>query len=64
MAIHNFPEGIAVFMSALIDVNLGIALAIAVALHNIPEGIAISSPIYYATKSKKSILVFFFIWCS
>jgi zinc transporter, ZIP family len=61
MAIHNFPEGIAVFMSALIDVNLGIALAIAVALHNIPEGIAISSPIYYATKSKKKAFWYSFL---
>jgi ZIP family zinc transporter len=50
IAIHNFPEGIAVFMSALSDLSVGIPLAIAIAIHNIPEGIAVSMPIYYATK--------------
>jgi zinc transporter, ZIP family len=49
IAIHNFPEGIATFMSAMEDPNLGIAIAIAVAIHNIPEGIAVAVPIFYAT---------------
>jgi len=49
--IHNFPEGMAVFMSALKDIHLGIPLAVAIAIHNIPEGIAIAMPIYAATKS-------------
>lgn len=53
IAIHNFPEGIAVFMGALSDIHIGIPLAFAIALHNIPEGIAISMPIFYATKSRK-----------
>ena len=52
IGIHNFPEGLAVFMSALVNLKLGVALAIAIALHNIPEGIAVAMPIYYATKSK------------
>ena len=50
IAIHNFPEGMAVFISALSDISIGIPLAIAIAIHNIPEGIAVSMPIYYATK--------------
>ncbi|MFF2483089.1 zinc transporter ZupT [Paenibacillus sp. NPDC058071] len=53
IAIHNFPEGIATFISALEDPALGIAIAIAVAIHNIPEGIAVAVPIYFATGSKK-----------
>lgn len=52
IAIHNFPEGIATFMSALQDPNLGIAIAIAVAIHNIPEGIAVAVPIFYATGNR------------
>ncbi|MGJ9457560.1 zinc transporter ZupT [Oceanobacillus sp. CF4.6] len=53
IAIHNFPEGIATFVSALQDPSIGIAIAVAVAIHNIPEGIAVSVPIYYATGDKK-----------
>lgn len=53
---HNFPEGIATFMSSYKDMGLGIKLALAIAFHNIPEGISIAVPIYYATKSKKEAL--------
>lgn len=53
IGIHNFPEGIATFASALQDPNLGVAIAIAVAIHNIPEGIAVAVPIYYATGNRK-----------
>lgn len=53
IGIHNFPEGIATFTSALQDPALGIAIAAAIAIHNIPEGIAVSVPIYFATGSKK-----------
>lgn len=53
IAIHNFPEGIATFTSALQDPALGVAIAAAIAIHNIPEGIAVSVPIYYATGDRK-----------
>ena len=49
IAIHNFPEGIATFMSAIQDPSVGVAIAIAVAIHNVPEGIAVAVPIFYAT---------------
>ncbi len=53
MAIHNFPEGLATFTSALKDPHLGVAIAVAIAIHNIPEGIATSAPIYFSTGSRK-----------
>ena len=49
IAIHNFPEGMATFTSALRDPCLGSAIAVAIAIHNIPEGIATSLPIYFST---------------
>ncbi len=52
IAIHNFPEGLATFLSTLQDPALGISVAVAVAIHNIPEGIAVSIPIYHATGSR------------
>ena len=61
IAIHNFPEGIATFISALESPKLGIAIAVAVAIHNIPEGIAVSIPIYQATGSKKKAFWFSFL---
>lgn len=60
IAIHNFPEGMATFTSALKDPYLGIAIAVAIAIHNIPEGIATSLPIYFSTGKKlKAFLISF-----
>ena len=53
IGIHNFPEGIATFTSAIEDPALGVAIAAAIAIHNIPEGIAVSVPIYHATGDKR-----------
>ena len=53
IGIHNFPEGIATFTSAVDNMALGVAIAVAIAIHNIPEGIAVSVPIYYATGDRK-----------
>lgn len=53
IAIHNFPEGLATFTSALDDVTMGTAIAAAIAIHNIPEGIVTSVPIYCATGNRK-----------
>jgi len=61
IAIHNFPEGIAVFLSSYTDIKLGILLAFSIMIHNIPEGIAVAAPIYAATRSKRKVFqsVFF-----
>jgi ZIP family zinc transporter len=61
IAIHNFPEGLATFISTLRDPKLGIAIAVAIAIHNVPEGIAVSIPIFYATGSRKKAFVYSFL---
>jgi ZIP family zinc transporter len=61
IGIHNFPEGLATFSSALSDVRLGLLIAFAIAIHNIPEGIAVSVPIFYATSSRNKAFVYSFL---
>lgn len=52
IALHNFPEGIAVFLAAHKSSSIGLSLALAIALHNIPEGVAVALPVYFATGSR------------
>jgi zinc transporter, ZIP family len=61
IAIHNFPEGLATFVSALGDMKIAIPIAVAIAIHNIPEGISVSVPIYYATGDKKKAFIYSFL---
>lgn len=61
IVIHNFPEGISTFVSAMESYNLAIPIAIAIAIHNIPEGISVSVPIYYATGSRLKAFTYSFL---
>lgn len=60
IAIHNFPEGVATFMTGLKSISLSIPIAVAIALHNIPEGISVALPIFNATGKKRKA----FFWAS
>lgn len=61
IGIHNFPEGMATFVSALKDPQLALPIVCAVAIHNIPEGIAVAAPVYKATKSRKRAFTISFL---
>jgi ZIP family zinc transporter len=61
VAIHNFPEGLATFISGLQAPSIAIPIVVAIAIHNIPEGIAVSVPIYYATGSRKKAFWYSFL---
>ncbi|KAB5565095.1 hypothetical protein DKX38_005149 [Salix brachista] len=50
ISLHNFPEGMAVFLGSMKGLRVGLNLAVAIALHNIPEGVAVALPIYFATQ--------------
>jgi ZIP family zinc transporter len=61
IAIHNFPEGLATFVSYLSNPVAGISIAVAIAIHNIPEGISVSVPLYYSTGSRKKAFFYSFL---
>jgi ZIP family zinc transporter len=60
IAMHNFPEGMAVLAASLSSPYLGFSVAVAIAIHNIPEGIAVSVPIYYASGDRKKAFAYSF----
>lgn len=61
ISIHNFPEGMATFISSLNGVNIALPIVIAIAIHNFPIGIAISIPIYQATGKRSVALLTAFL---
>ncbi|WP_053954747.1 ZIP family metal transporter [Inediibacterium massiliense] len=44
VAVHNFPEGLAIGSAFVATQKLGIGLAIVIAIHNMPEGISMAAP--------------------
>ena len=60
ITIHNFPEGLATFISALKEPTIALPIFAAIAIHNIPEGIAVAVPILKASDSKKKAFLFCF----
>ncbi len=44
LALHNFPEGLAIGSGFGASISLGISLAVAICLHDIPEGISMAVP--------------------
>ncbi|MDR0682217.1 MAG: zinc transporter ZupT [Dysgonamonadaceae bacterium] len=61
IAVHNFPEGIATFTSALASLDVAIPITVAIAIHNIPEGIAVAVPIYHSTGNRKKAFWYSFL---
>lgn len=60
LAIHNFPEGLAIGSGFEASLRLGLGLAIAICLHDIPEGISMAVPMKNGGM-KKSKVIFYVI---
>ncbi|MDD4840252.1 MAG: ZIP family metal transporter [Clostridia bacterium] len=45
IALHNFPEGMAIGSSGVASTTTGIIVALVIAVHNIPEGMCIAAPL-------------------
>ena len=61
LALHNFPEGLAIgsgFGSSLV---LGYSLAIAICFHDIPEGISMAIPMKNGGMKKSKVIFYVFI---
>ena len=58
LAIHNFPEGLAIGSGMEASFKLGINLAIAICLHDIPEGISMAVPMKAGGISKTKIIIY------
>lgn len=59
LAIHNFPEGLAIGSGFGASLTLGYSLAIAIALHDIPEGISMALPMKHG--GMKTAKVIFYV---
>jgi len=58
ICIHNFPEGMATFLTTTQNITLGFSVAFAIAIHNIPEGISVALPIYHVTGKKRYAMLY------
>lgn len=51
VVLHNFPEGLASFVTTIAEARSGIGITFGIILHNIPEGLCVAGPLYLATRS-------------
>lgn len=58
IAIHNFPEGLAVGSGFAASDYLGLGLAIVIGLHDMPEGIAMAAPLKMGGINRLKILIY------
>ena len=56
IAIHNFPEGLAIGVGEVI--NKGLTMTILIAMHDVPEGIAMAVPLRLGGCSRKKTILF------
>ncbi len=58
LALHNFPEGLAIGSGFGASITLGYSLAIAICLHDIPEGISMAVPMKNGGMKKGKVILY------
>lgn len=58
VALHNFPEGLAIGSGFMATRELGIGISIVIALHNIPEGISMAAPMRVGGISRLKVVLY------
>lgn len=58
VALHNFPEGLAIGSGFMATRELGIGISLVIALHNIPEGISMAAPMRAGGLSRLKALLY------
>ena len=58
LALHNFPEGLAIGSGFGASLSLGYSLAIAICLHDIPEGISMAVPMKNGGMKKTKVIFY------
>lgn len=58
LALHNFPEGLAIGSGFGASITLGYSLAIAICLHDIPEGISMAVPMKNGGMKKGKVIFY------
>lgn len=56
IALHDFPEGLAIAAGFAAAEKLGPMLVLAIGLHNVPEGMAVAAPLRYGGLSTARVL--------
>lgn len=58
LAIHNFPEGLAIGSGFEVSKEFGIALAIAICMHDFPEGVAMAVPMKQGGMKRNKVIFY------
>ena len=58
IAVHNFPEGLAVGSGFAAQNSIGLRLALIIALHDMPEGVAMAVPLKLGGYSPFQVLLY------
>lgn len=64
LIIHNFVEGMAIYLTSANDINLGIMMALGVGIHNIPLGIIITTTLNSDKNTGKYLFCIIFLFIS